>query len=78
VPRPKRGRYGAPVFFGLVVARRPLCTPTDDEYAFRKMDRGMRNLASFTAEATYCCRFEFIEGRLYFIRAPYDSNIGKS
>jgi hypothetical protein len=26
VPRPKRGRYGAPAFFDSVVARRPLCT----------------------------------------------------
>jgi len=26
VPRPKRGRYGAPAFFDSVVARRPLCS----------------------------------------------------
>jgi hypothetical protein len=53
-----------------------LFSADDDEYAFRKMDGGMRNLASFMAEATYRCRFEFDEGRLYFIRAPYDA-IGK-
>ena len=54
-----------------------LFSPTDEEYAFRKMDGGMRNLAAFMAVETYRCRFEFIGGRLYFIRAANDSNTGK-
>jgi hypothetical protein len=54
-----------------------LFSAADDEYAFRKMDGGMRNLSSFMAETTYCCCFEFIDGRLYFFRALFDPNIGK-
>jgi len=53
-----------------------LFSPTDDEYAFRKVDGGMRNLAAL-AEETYRCRFEFIGGRRYFIRAANDSNTSK-
>jgi hypothetical protein len=45
-----------------------LFAPADDEYAFRAMDGGKRNLASFVAEEPHRCRFSFIEGRLYFIR----------
>jgi hypothetical protein len=45
-----------------------LFSPPEDEYAFREIDEGKRNLASFVAKETYCCRFAFIEGRLYFIR----------
>jgi hypothetical protein len=45
-----------------------LFSPADDEYAFREMDAGPRNLASFVAEETRRCRFAFREGRLYFMR----------
>src|SRR6516225_917927 len=45
-----------------------LFSPEDDEYAFREMDGGTRNLASFVAEETRRCSFAFVEGRLYFIR----------
>ena len=45
-----------------------LFSPADDEYAFRAMDEGKRNLASFVTEETHHCRFEFREGRIYFIR----------
>jgi len=45
-----------------------LFSSVSDEYAFRAMDGGMQNVASFVAEETYRCRFAFIEGRLYFIR----------
>ena len=47
-----------------------LFSSQNDEYPFRAMDRGMRNLASFVAEETYRCRFAFVEGQLYFIRDP--------
>src|SRR5271169_4926332 len=49
-----------------------LFSPADDEYAFRAMDEGKRNLASFVAEETRHCRFAFIGGRLYFIRTTSD------
>jgi hypothetical protein len=45
-----------------------LFSPADDEYVFRAMDGGNRNLASFVAEEPHRCRFEFLEGRLYFTR----------
>jgi len=45
-----------------------LFSAADDEYAFREMDGGSRNLASFVAEEAYHCRFGFIGGRLYFTR----------
>jgi hypothetical protein len=54
-----------------------LFSPTDDDYAFRKMDGGMQNLAAFMVEETYRCSFEFIGPRLYFIRAANDSVTGK-
>ena len=44
-----------------------LFSPAEDEYAFREMDAGTRNLVSFVAEETRC-RFAFVEGRLYFTR----------
>ena len=44
-----------------------LFSPAEDEYAFREMDAGTRNLVSFVAEETRC-RFAFVEGRLYFMR----------
>jgi hypothetical protein len=40
-----------------------LFSPADDEYAFRAMDGGKRNLASFVAKEPHRCRFAFIEGR---------------
>lgn len=49
-----------------------LFSPADDEYAFRAMDEGKRNLASFVAEEIRHCRFAFIGGRLYFIRTTSD------
>jgi len=45
-----------------------LFSPAEDEYAFREMDAGTRNLASFVAKETRRCRFAFVEGRLYFMR----------
>ena len=51
-----------------------LFSRVDDEYAFRAMDDGKRNLATFVAKETYCCRFAFLEGRLYFIRTTSNSS----
>jgi hypothetical protein len=50
---------------------RTLFSPEADEYAFGEMDEiGKRNLATFAAEVTPGCHFEFmpVEGRVYFIR----------
>ena len=48
-----------------------LFSPNEGEYAFGEMDEvGKRNLATFAAEATPGCLFEFmpVEDRVYFIR----------
>jgi hypothetical protein len=50
---------------------RILFSPKDDEYAFEEMDEvAKRNLATFRAEATPGCLFEFmpVEDRVYFMR----------
>jgi hypothetical protein len=51
-----------------------LFSPADDEYAFRAIDGGNRNLVSFVAEEPHRCRFAFVEGRLYFIRTTSNSS----
>jgi hypothetical protein len=48
-----------------------LFSPKDDKYAFGEMDEvGKHSLATFAAEATPGCLFEFmpIEDRVYFIQ----------
>jgi hypothetical protein len=45
-----------------------LFSPEDDEYAFRQIDGGTRNLAVFAGEESHRCRFAFVEGQLYFTR----------